>query len=44
MIDDLEFNQKRIAARNQFDGRQIVERLGLVLEAVSKRKNAGVPS
>ena len=44
MIDDLEFNQKRIAARNQFDGRQIVERLGLVLEAVSKRKDAGVPS
>jgi hypothetical protein len=44
MRGDQAFNEKRKSARSEFDGRLIVERLGLVLEAVSNGKQKGVCS
>lgn len=42
MRGDQAFNEQRKTARSEFDGRLIVERLGLVLEAVSNGKQEGV--
>lgn len=44
MRGDQAFNEKRKSARSEFDGRLIVERLGLVLEAVSNGTQKGVCS
>jgi len=44
MRGDQAFNEQRKTARSEFDGRLIVERLGMVLETVSKRKQEGVSS